>query len=489
MPTLTRRKFVQQTLGATASLVLAGGMPQSYRASEARSAGIPLTPKPTDIKILEVTTDLEKSVCRSPMKFGGNVLKDMSFLNVQIRVKNREGKEAVGSGSMTIGNVWAWPPKVVPPDQSLEAMIQLSKLLADTTQAFDQALHPLEIMAQLEGEYFHQAIRLPQLAEPMPRLAVLVVASPFDAALFDAFGKVNGINSYNGLSGEYMNSALDRYLDDQFKGEYLDQYTSREPKPRMPLYHLVGALDPLILTENSSPLQDGLPNSLEEWIERDGLTHLKIKLNGGDLDWDVNRVLSLEKVTAAVQAKRGVTEWVYSLDFNERAGSVEYLLDFLHRVEEGSPGAYQRIVYIEQPTARDLRSQPENKIHKATALKPVVIDETLVDYESLLLAREWGYSGVALKACKGISHSMLMAAAAQKSGMFLCVQDLTCPGESFLISAGLAARIPTVSAIEGNARQYVPRANQSWEERYPNIFKVSQGTVETGVLCKPGLGY
>jgi hypothetical protein len=31
-----------------------------------------------------------------------------------------------------------------------------------------------------------------------------------------------------------------------------------------------------------------------------------------------------------------------------------------------------------------------------------------------------GYTGVALKACKGQSHAMLMAAAAQKFGMFLC---------------------------------------------------------------------
>ena len=40
-------------------------------------------------------------------------------------------------------------------------------------------------------------------------------------------------------------------------------------------------------------------------------------------------------------------------------------------------------------------------MHEAAKLKPVVIDESLIDYESLLLSRELGYSGVALKACKG----------------------------------------------------------------------------------------
>ena len=48
-------------------------------------------------------------------------------------------------------------------------------------------------------------------------------------------------------------------------------------------------------------------------------------------------------------------------------------------------------------------------MHEAAKLRPVVIDESLIDLESLLLAREMGYTGVALKACKGQSQAMLMA--------------------------------------------------------------------------------
>jgi hypothetical protein len=128
-------------------------------------------------------------------------------------------------------------------------------------------------------------------------------------------------------------------------------------------------------------------------------------------------------------------------------------------------------------------------MHAAAQIKPVVIDESLVDLESLLLAREQGYSGVALKACKGHSEALLMAAAAQKYGMFLCVQDLTCPGASFLHSASLAARIPGVAGIEGNARQYCPKGNETWARRYPTMFHLHDGTVATGVLASPGLGF
>src|SRR5439155_20737274 len=127
-------------------------------------------------------------------------------------------------------------------------------------------------------------------------------------------------------------------------------------------------------------------------------------------------------------------------------------------------------------------------MHEAAKLRPVVIDESLIDLESLLLARDKGYTGAALKACKGQSQSLLMAAAARKLGMFLCVQDLTCPGASLLHSAGLAAHVPGVAAIEANARQYVPAANRPWEERFPGIFHVTEGTMQTGVLTGPGPG-
>jgi phosphoribosylcarboxyaminoimidazole (NCAIR) mutase len=104
-----------------------------------------------------------------------------------------------------------------------------------------------------------------------------------------------------------------------------------------------------------------------------------------------------------------------------------------------------------------------------------------------MLAREMGYTGAALKACKQQSQALLMAAAAQKYKMFLCVQDLTCPGASLIHSAGLAAHVPGVAAIEANARQYVPAANKPWEARFPGIFRVTSGYMETGVLNRPGL--
>jgi L-alanine-DL-glutamate epimerase-like enolase superfamily enzyme len=343
----------------------------------------------------------------------------------------------------------------------------------------------------LEPEYRKAAAdasRALKLAEPIPWLAALVVASPFDAALHDGFGKVHGLNAYHTYGPDFLTHDLGCYLGADFRGQRLNHYLTREPQPRMPLYHLIGALDPITAADVQKPVGDGLPETLPEWIRRDGLTHLKIKLNGDDLGWDVGRVMTVDRVAEETQRQRGVTQWYYSLDFNERCPNVSYLLEFLGKVKDQTPRGFERIQYIEQPTARDLKANRGNVMHEAAKLRPVVIDESLIDLESLLLARDMGYTGAALKACKGQSQSLLLAAAARKLGMFLCVQDLTCPGASLIHSAGLAAHVPGVAAIESNARQYVPAANKPWASRFPGVFHITDGTIATGELTGFGLG-
>jgi L-alanine-DL-glutamate epimerase-like enolase superfamily enzyme len=451
-----------------------------------------LVAKPTDVRLLNVQADTENYAYRTPIKFGGRVVTDAVILNVTVDVETRDGRRGQGFGSMPMGNVWAWPSQSVSVEESLAAMVALGERLARDANDYRGTGHPLEITHDLSETYpstADEVTRAAGLAEGMPRLAQLVSASPLEAAVHDAFGKALGENSYNLLSDEFVNADLATYLNADFAGEYLDRYTLRKPKPSMPLYHLVGALDPLTDADVATRINDGLPETLPEWIAADGLTHLKIKLNGDDLAWDVDRVVSVERVAAEAQAARGCEAWCYSADFNEKCANVEYVLDFLAKVKERSPAAHQRLQYIEQPTHRDLRANMENRMHEAAKLKPVVIDESLVDFESLVLSRELGYSGVALKACKGHSEALMMGAAAQKYGMFLCVQDLTCPGASFLHSASLSARIPTVAAIEGNARQYCPIANQGWSDHFPSMFHVTDGTLGTAALDGPGLGF
>src|SRR5208283_3914774 len=137
----------------------------------------------------------------------------------------------------------------------------------------------------------------------------------------DAFGKVHGLNCYQTYGPEFLSHDVGHYLGPEFAGVRLDQHISPQPKPRMPLYHLIGALDPLETSDVQRPVGDGLPETLPEWIRFNGLTHLKIKLNGDDLAWDVERVVRVDRIAAEVQRQRGVDHWFYSLDFNERCAN------------------------------------------------------------------------------------------------------------------------------------------------------------------------
>lgn len=448
--------------------------------------------KATDVQVKEVSVSFEPVQYRAPLKFGGRVVSSSYLINAEVTVESHNGKHATGHGSMPVGNVWAWPSSTLEPAQTEQLMMAYAKTVAELFDTYPGYGHPLEIEFEVSSEYEHQARRLCEsrgIKEAIPALARLVCASPIDAAVHDAYGRMLKLNSFNVLSKEFCKTDLGEFLDDQFDGEYLDKYTTREPVATLPLYHLVGAIDPLTEADVTERPADKLPVTLAEWIKADSLTHLKIKLAGDQLEWDIDRVLSIEKVAAAAQGERGCLKWFYSCDFNEKCASADYVIEFLKKVKKSSKEAFDRIQYIEQPTSRDLEAENAPKMHDVAAIKPVVIDEALISYESLLQARDLGYSGIALKACKGQTESLLMAAAAQKFGMFLCVQDLTCPGASFLHSCSLAARIPGVAAIEGNSRQYCPSANQKWAKKLPTLFTLKNGTIDTSRLAGPGLGF
>jgi hypothetical protein len=48
--------------------------------------------------------------------------------------------------------------------------------------------------------------------------------------------------------------------------------------------------------------------------------------------------------------------------------------------------------------------------------------------------------------------------------------------------------VPGNAGIEANARQFVPAANQPWEARFPGLFTIKNGVMNTGQLTGPGLG-
>lgn len=436
------------------------------------------------MKLLIEKVAYEKAKFRTPLKFGASVCTELVMPVVTARISDGP-REGTGQGAMTLGNAWSFPAALH--DQSLEAMLRLVESLAKDAQGLEggsifEVSHKLEALALHLAENISRD--MPSLPSPIPTLCSLVVCSAFDIAAFDAWGWMHHANTFTQLTTTAEGDDLSRWLNNDFKNFGLKRILPSKPVATLPLFHLVGGLDALTRADVATPIADGLPEHLEQWIEKDQLTHLKIKLRGDDAEWDYQRIIQVERIASA--KVHGTP--VYSLDFNEKCKSGGALVELLTRLKQNCPRAFERVAYVEQPTSRDLADRPEDDMHEAAKLKPVVIDEALTDYAAFRRSRALGYSGVALKACKGIGPSLLMAAACRKEKLFLCVQDLTCPGLSLLASTSLAAWLG-VEAIEANARQFCPGANAEWAKRRPEVFTIRAGQVKTSGFGGEGLGF
>ena len=143
-----------------------------------------------------------------------------TLLNVQCTVRTRNGKTATGFGSMPLGNVWAFPSRTLPYDGTLGAMKELANRLGPLTASYKEYGHPIDINTALEPAYLKAAAEASaalKLAIPIPKLCTLVTASPFDAAIHDAFGKVHKRNCYSTYGADLMERDLSAYLGTSFQ--------------------------------------------------------------------------------------------------------------------------------------------------------------------------------------------------------------------------------------------------------------------------------
>jgi len=446
----------------------------------------------SDIRVLSAEPYFIETVARTPLKFGGVVMDAATYAQVRVEVETQGGRRGAGWGGMFLADFWAFPDDRVPHDQRLAGMKEMTRRYCRLVADYNQSGHPIDLYHQTEEGLRVLADEVSgslKLAVPLPFLAALVSASPVDAAVHDAFGIANGISTYDGYGSEFMDHDLSRYLGPQFKGRYVADYVRESYRAEVPVFHLVGGLDKVRKSElDDSDPKDGLPNSLDEWIERDGLFCLKVKLRGNDLEWDIARTIEVARIAREVRARIGEHKLYFSADTNEMCDHPDYIVEYLQRVKERDPQAYDEILYVEQPTERDLAARRLD-MRPIARLKPVLVDESLTGLGDMDLALELGWSGIALKACKCQSAEMVMAARAEQLSVPYSIQDLTNPALALLHSAGLGARLNPIMGVEANSPQFFPSASEPEAAVHPGLFRRREGVLVAGTLKGPGLGY
>ena len=451
--------------------------------------------KKSDVKIRSVETFRVHTVCRTPLKFGAVVVDEVPIGYAKVTVENRAGKVATGWGAMFLMDLWAWPVSKAPHEAKNRVMCEIFDAYGKLLSHFKEFSHPIAIFMETEADLRRLSREISERLTPgeeIPFLGALVSASPLDHAIHDAFGNVNGIDSYRGYGPEHMSSDLSRYLGSGFKGVYPSQFLRQEYLPEIPLFHLVGGLDLLHEEEVDKTFpRDGIPNSLDKWIERDGVFCLKVKLRGRDMAWDIERTLEVSRIYHDVRGRvrKDLPDRPFlSADTNEQCESPEYIAEYLRKLQEGGRGVFDEILYIEQPTERDLKAHRWD-MRSLSNLKPVLIDESLSSIEDFRLAMDLGWSGIALKSCKCLSSDLLFIPMAELAGIPYAVQDLTNPSLAMVESVGLAARIHTIKGVEANSRQFFPKANEAAARVHPELFNIRDGKARTSSMKGTGLGF
>src|SRR6186713_1512050 len=125
--------------------------------------------RPSDISVLRAEFKTAPLPYRAPLKFGGRIVAGAEILNVRIEVESCGGGRATGFGSMPLGNVWAWPSAKLEPDVTAKAIRTLSERITTAAGTWPGYAHPLDIVAELHGQYARLARDVEQdleLAEP-----------------------------------------------------------------------------------------------------------------------------------------------------------------------------------------------------------------------------------------------------------------------------------------------------------------------------------
>jgi L-alanine-DL-glutamate epimerase-like enolase superfamily enzyme len=412
---------------------------------------------------------------------------------VCVTVADERGRQEEGWGETPLSVQWAWPSSLTYQERC-DAMQLFCRMLAEAWAGFERRGHPIEL-----GSDFIESI-LPKLseqlnrergkqAEPMPHLAALVCCSAFDLAVHDAYGKLLNRQVYSTYNAEFMNRDLSAFLEPaegcnvSFTGKYPADFLNVPPPKRMPAWHLVGGKDLLDASElTGDEPHDGYPVLLLDWIKRDGLTCLKVKLRGNDSPWDYDRLIKVGKI-----ALDNDVLWL-TCDFNSTVSDPAYVNDILDRLVKEHPRIYQAILYVEQPFPYDLEKN-QIDVHSVSARKPLFMDESAHDWKLIRLGRRLGWTGVALKTCKTQSGALLSLCWAKAHGMTLMVQDLTNPMLAQIPHVLLAAYAGTIMGVETNAMQFYPAASAPEEAVHPGLYQRRNGQIDLSTLSGPGFGY
>ena len=429
------------------------------------------------VRVREVALHERPVKLRLPFRFGVVTLTECPQAFARARIELADGRSALGGAAELMAPKWFDKNLALSNDDNFE---QLRDVLRMARDAYLADAAPDTAFGHFARHHdAHQAAAAarghnPLLASYGPAL--------LDRAILDALCHALGVSFYDamranlvGLGGRHP----------QFAGigwaAFLDAL--KPPARTIAARHTVGLVDAITDADVTQPVNDGLPESLQQVVDRYGHRHFKLKV-GGKIDDDIAR---LTRIAAVLDGIDG--EIVVSLDGNEQYESADAVGELLARMR-GAPALrrlWGAIAFVEQPIHR--KAALDVDVRAIGAIKPVIVDESDGELDAFVRAREHGYRGISSKTCKGVYRSLLNAARCAAWNREPDGARYFMSGEDLTTQAGLAVQqdlalvnLLGITHVERNGHHYVngmaalPGAEQqAFLAAHPDLYEYSHG--------------
>jgi hypothetical protein len=445
---------------------------------------------------------------RLPFRYGAVTLTHFPLLHLAVEVETADGRRGRGFAADNL------PPKWFDKDprKSFRDNVtdELAAIHAAEAAYLDAARTPRPVFDIWQAAY--AASLAAGRARGLNGLTASFGSSFFERALADAAGRLAGLDVVGmlrantlGLRPESVHRGLG--LTD------LRAWARATPPDRLAVRHTVGLLDPITAADVPPEgwLHDGLPQTLEECVERHGLTHFKLKVSGS-LDADMDRLIAI----AATLDRFVARPYVVTLDGNEQYKAMDEFARLVDAIQATPTLArlVGSIAFIEQPLDRAIALDSAATAGLAALGRriPMLIDESDGDLDAFPTAIALGYRGVSTKNCKGIVKSFLNRSLVEWENrhrnpgerLFMSAEDLTNVPVVPLQQDLATVRALGITHVERNGHHYVrglghcsPAERAAATARHPDLYagdaaeaflKIEGGTIGVGSLATSGYG-
>jgi hypothetical protein len=430
------------------------------------------------LRILEIALHERPVQLRLPFRFGVVTLTECPQAFARVRLALADGREAWGGAAELMAPKWFDKNLALSNDDNFHQLRDVLRLARD---AYLADATPDSAFGHFARH--HDAVQAAAAARGHNPLLASYGPALLDRAVLDALCRALGLSFYAalranlpGIGGrrpEYAEFDWQRFLG------------ALAPQASIAARHTVGMVDAITAADLKSPVNDGLPETLEQVIAQCGHRHFKLKV-GGRIDEDLARLTAI----AAVLDRSG-DAYMASLDGNEQYADAAGVMELLARMAEAPALArlLASIQFIEQPIARQRALEVD--VHALAAIKPVIVDESDGTLDAFVQARALGCAGISSKTCKGLYKSLLNAARcvawnAQRDGThyFMSGEDLTTQAGLSVQQDLALVNLLGIAHVERNGHHYVngmaalpPAEQQAFLAAHPDVYEHSHGAV------------